>query len=137
MGILKDRVRYVIPSPGTGRLNWHDEVPAPPGMKQPLKNVIEWEASLGAKQEATMEIILPYGLIDRQTGQALLRLNSNELCDEARRFWKGMLAGAAAITTPDSFVNEYAESVVGQMARTGGLSQEIGLLDVENQSQSL
>lgn len=126
LGILENQVRYVIPPPGKGKLRWHDEVPAPDGIRNRLKKVVEWEASLEAKEEATMEIILPYGLIDRPTGQALLRLDSDELWDGARRFWKGVLAGPASITTPDTFVNEYAESVVGQMAEQIGYRHKLG-----------
>jgi len=73
-----------------------------------------------------MEIILPYGLVDRHTGESLVRLKSDVLWSEARRFWKGVLAGPATITTPDGFVNEYAAAVVGQMAEQVGYRQKMG-----------
>jgi hypothetical protein len=128
LGIVENKARYLIPTPSKGRLLWHvenseevgDEVATSEGVNSPPKNVIEWEVPLAPGEEAELRLIVPYGLVDVSTAERLLALDSDVLLSDARHFWKRLLDGQSAITTPDDFVNDYAAAVVGQMAQQVG-----------------
>jgi hypothetical protein len=116
-GTLKNDVRYVIPKPAKGDIVWHDEVPAPVGMKNPARNMIEWRVALAAGEEADLWVRVPFGLVDQNTAAKISRLDGDALWSETQRFWKNIVGTpAGTITTPDEFLNDYLAAVVGQMA---------------------
>lgn len=116
-GVMAGKVRYVIPASAKGKVLWHAEGTTPEGMKNPAKNLVEWQVPLAAGEEAEFRILLPYGFVDSATAQKLLELDSSRLFDEVRNFWQSVVNGQiGAISTPDSFVNDYVSAVVGQMA---------------------
>jgi len=117
LGLLEGQVRYAIPRPKRGQVVWHDAVPPPDGMAQPLGRVIEWRVALSPGREAELDLILPYGLVDRETGVRLAALDSAKELREVRRAWERLLSGPGAIETPDPFVNDYVRAVAGQMAQ--------------------
>lgn len=121
LGMMKGRVRYVIPSPAKGQVAWHEDGPTPEGMKDRAKKVIEWQVPLAAGEEAQLRVLLPYGPVESETAQKLLTLDSSQLFEVVRSFWDGVVEGeVGVITTPDSFVNDYLAAVVGQMAEQTG-----------------
>ncbi len=116
-GNLKKDVRYVLPKPAKGELHWHGRMPPPPGMKAPLEDTVEWRVPLAAGEEAILWVIVPFGLLDRRSASKLAVLPNEALWAEAKRFWTGVIqTPAGAITTPDSFLNDYLAAVPGQMA---------------------
>jgi hypothetical protein len=116
-GVLEEKVRYVVPSPAQGKVLWHAEGPTAEGMKNPAKSLLEWQVPLAAGEKAEFRILLPYGLVDSAAAQKFLDLDSSRLFDEVRDFWQSVVNGQiGAISTPDSFVNDYLSAVVGQMA---------------------
>jgi hypothetical protein len=116
-GVMAGGVRYVIPAPAKGKVVWHADGATPEGMKNAAQNLVEWQVPLAAGEEAEFRILLPYGLVDFPTAQRILGLDSSRLFDEVRNFWQSVVNGQiSAISTPDSFVNDYVSAVVGQMA---------------------
>jgi len=116
-GMMEGKVRYVIPAPEKGQLRWHDEASVLGGIKSAPKRVIEWEVPLVPGEEARLRLIIPYGLVERSTGEKLLTLDSEKLHAKVCRFWKKLLHGPGEITTPDPFINDYLVAVAGQMAQ--------------------
>jgi len=116
-GLLDDKVRYLIPKPRKGQLRWHDEVETPEGTNKPAAKVIEWEVALNEGEEAELRLLVPYGLIDRERAEALVKLDTDALHDEISAFWRKLEAGPGKIITPDPFVNDYLEAIHGQMAQ--------------------
>lgn len=126
-GFLEDKVRYLIPESSKGELRWHNEVATFEGVKSEPKNVIEWEVALAPNEEAELRLIIPYGLVDVCIAEKLLALDSDALLNDARRFWKDLLAGSSSISTPDNFVNDYVAAVAGQMAQQVGYRHKTNL----------
>jgi hypothetical protein len=115
--VVDGKVRYVIPPPAKGTVRWNDAIAAPEGATGPAGNVIEWEVPLGPGEEAELRLVVPYGLVDRGTGERLLRLDSQKLLRDVVAFWEHVESGPGQITTPEPFVNDYVAAVVGQMAQ--------------------
>ena len=116
-GTMKNDVRYVVPKPAKGELHWHDQIPPPAGMKDPVEDMIEWRVPLAAGEEADLWVIVPFGLLDRQSAAKLTSLPNEALWAAAQRFWKGVVeTRIGTITTPDNFLNDYLAAVTGQMA---------------------
>jgi len=116
-GFLGEQVRYVLPEPSAGELRRHDSVRPSAGMPGPVTKAIEWAVPLGSGEEATLELILPYGLVDVATAEELTGLNSDQLLAGVRRYWERLEGGPGQIVTPDPFVNDYLAAVAGQMAQ--------------------
>jgi hypothetical protein len=116
-GTVDDKVRYVLPQPAKGTLRWHDQVPAPAGIKNALEKVIEWEVPLAAGEDAELRLVIPFGLVTADQGRRLAALDSDALYQEVRAFWRSQLYGPGQIVTPDPFVNDYLVAVAGQMAQ--------------------
>lgn len=115
-GTLKNDVRYAIPKPAKGKIVWHDEVPPPPGMKNAAEGTLEWQVPLGPGEEAELWVMVPFGVLDRNTAGKLTRLEPQALWTEARDFWQKLVSTPGGmISTPDGFVNDYLAAVVGQM----------------------
>ncbi len=94
---------------------WHDQVARPKGVGNPAKRVIEWKVQLSPNQVSEFRLIVPFGVIDRSTAEEIVRLNSDSLLEEVRGFWRNIVDDSAgAITTTDSFVNDYAAAAVAQ-----------------------
>jgi hypothetical protein len=117
LGVVEDKVRYVIPSPKKGILLQRDETLRVEGFSTSLRKALEWQIALAPGEEAELLVMLPYGAVDKATGEKLLKLRSAELLAEVRAFWKGLLYRAGQITTPDPFVNDYLVAVAGQMSQ--------------------
>jgi hypothetical protein len=117
LGLVGDRVRYVIPPPAKGQVLWHDDVAAPRGASVPARSVLEWRVLLAAGEEAGLVIILPYGLVDRDAGRALAALDTERLHGEVAAFYRKLEHGAGRLITPDPFINDYLAAVAGQMAQ--------------------
>ena len=116
-GVLKNEVRYIIPKPEKGQILWHAEAPPPPGMRNPAESMIEWRVPLGPYEHAELWTSFPYAAVDRPTAGKIFHLDGNERWADVKRFWQNIVdTPAGAITTPDSFVNDYLAAVVGQMA---------------------
>jgi hypothetical protein len=116
-GLMDGQVRYVLKQPTTGELVWHDDLAPPLGMSDGLQNVIEWRVSLPAAGDATLTLVLPFGLMDRDRAGALEALDSERERAEVRRFWERIENGPGTILTPDPFINDYLAAVPGQMAQ--------------------
>ncbi len=117
LGMVEQRVRYVLPAPSQGKLLWHEQVPTCQGVKGPLEKVIEWQVPLAPNAAAELRLVIPYGLVDPATAKNLVALDWNTRHSEVCGFWKGLLDGQSRITTPDAFVNDYFAAVAGQMAQ--------------------
>ena len=117
LGMMADRVRYVIPQPTQGQLVWHDEVPAPAGMTRAAKNVVEWQVSLEPGRQAELRLVIPHAPVDRATGGKLASSDFEAQQAEVSRFYRELLQRDSQITTPDAFVNDYLAAVAGQMAQ--------------------
>jgi len=116
-GSFKKDVRYVIPKPEKGQIQWHAEVPPPRGMRNPAESLIEWRIPLAPGEHAELWVSFPYGPVDRTTGRKIAQLDRTKLWTDVQRFWKNIVGTpGGAITTPDNFVNDYLAAVVGQMA---------------------
>ena len=116
-GYLKKDVRYVIPPPAKGKIVWHDEVASPAGMKNSADNMLEWQVQLAPEEEAELWVSIPYGPVEPKTAATLTSLNLPALSNEASAFWRQLVGKPeGAISTPDSFVNDYLAAVAGQMA---------------------
>jgi hypothetical protein len=126
-GMVSNRVRYVLPAPAQGQLQWHDEAPAPPGSKTPAQRVIEWQVDLAPSQEAALRLSIPYRLVDTNVAGRIARLNATEQLDLARRFWGKLEQGPGQILTPDPFVNDYLAAVPGQMGQQIAFRAHSGL----------
>jgi len=120
LGLLDNKVRYLIPLPSKGGLRWHSEILTSEGVKSPARNVIEWKINLAADEEAELNLIVPYCPVDVSTAEKLLALDRDALFSDVCHFWKNLLVGKSVITTPDDFVNDYATAVAGQMAQQVG-----------------
>lgn len=116
-GLLDDKVRYIVHRPTQGELVWHDDLAAPLGMSTGLENVIEWRVSLPAGGDATLNLVLPFGLIDRGRAKALRSLDPVRERKTVRRYWQRMLDGPGTIVTPDPFINDYLAAVPAHMAQ--------------------
>lgn len=116
-GIMDGKVRYFMPTPAKGSLAWHDEVPAPEGVKSSARSVIEWQVPLASFEEAELRLTIPYGLVDVKVGGQLAGLDIENEFAAVRAFWKDLQYGPGQITTPDPFVNDYLVAVAGQMAQ--------------------
>lgn len=116
-GILDGKVRYVLAQPKQGTLRWHDQIRAPEGIWSTPQRVIEWEVTLAAGEEAGIELVLPFGLVEPEVGERLAALDGEAVFDEVKAFWKQLQYGPGQITTPDPFVNDYLLAVAGQMAQ--------------------
>jgi len=119
-GLLDDKVRYVINQPSAGALTWHEDLAAPRGMTAGLKNVIEWRVPLPPGGEAVLNVVLPFGLVDRATADRLRALDPKREGDEVRRFWRELLNGVGQITTGDPFIDDYLAAVPSHMAQQVG-----------------
>jgi len=118
LGLLEERVRYVIPKPPKGKLVWHAEAPPPEGMKKAARNIIEWQVPLAAGEEAEIQVIVPYAAVDRAVGDKLAVADHKAQLADVRWFWRGLVSGAkGAITTADVFINDYVAAVAGQMTQ--------------------
>lgn len=117
LGIVEGRVRYAIPSPKKGTLLQRDETPLVEGLAKPLPGALEWKVELAPGEAAELCVILPYGAVDKATGEGLLKLDSASLLAEVRTFWKTLVYREGQITTPDPFVNDYLVAVAGQMSQ--------------------
>jgi hypothetical protein len=114
-GVLGNKIRYLIPDPKKGTLVWHGQVARPKGVGNPARRVVEWNVPLSANEEADFRLIVPFGVLDRTAAKEVAGLNSDSLLDEARSFWKNIVDDSAgAITTADSFMNDYAAAAVAQ-----------------------
>jgi hypothetical protein len=116
-GLLGDRVRFVIPPPGHGKMVWHEKLTNCQGVKGPLGRVIEWQVPLAPGAKADLWLVIPYGLVDRRVAKRLAALEFDARCAEIREFWQKLSAGRSQISTPDPFVNDYFAAVAGQMAQ--------------------
>lgn len=116
-GFLADKVRYILPSPAKGKLNWHDEVPSPEGASTPAANVIEWQVPLDPGEEADLTMIVPLAPVDRATAELVVALDSEKLYEDARRFWNKLTRGRGRIVTPDPLINDYLVAVGGQISQ--------------------
>ena len=117
LGLVGDRVRYVIPPPSQGKLIWHDKLTTCQTVKGPLDRVIEWQVPLDPGAKADLWLVIPYGLVDRHAAAKLVVLDFDARFREVREFWQELLAGRSQISTPDPFINDYAAAVAGQMAQ--------------------
>ncbi len=126
-GILDGKVRYVLAPPTHGTLRWHDQVRAPEGIWSPPQRVIEWEVTLGVGEEAAIELVLPFGLVEPEVGRQLVTLDGEARFEEVKAFWKQLQNGPGQITTPDPFVNDYLVAVAGQMAQQVAYRHGTGL----------
>jgi hypothetical protein len=116
-GLMEGKVRYVLPPPEKGRLRTHDEVAPVSGVKNAAKSVIEWEVPLAPGEEASLRLMIPYGLVERAVAEKLSALDTAKLYGEVCRFWKRIVSGPGQIVTPDPFLNDYLAAVAGQMAQ--------------------
>lgn len=115
-GFLKNDVRYVIPAPQKGELDWHQELPAPRGMENPARNIIEWKVPLAPGEECDLWISIPFGLVDRDAGAKIAHLDREALWSQTLHIWNSIVSTpVGTITTPDDFVNDYLAAVSGQM----------------------
>ncbi|MBM3474278.1 MAG: hypothetical protein FJX75_13495 [Armatimonadetes bacterium] len=112
LGLLGERVRYVILPPAEGTVKQQSDGSLP--------GAIEWTVSLEPKAEATLEVRLPYGTVDRATAERIVAIDSEAALREVRRFWKRLEQGPSQIETPDAFVNDYVAAVPAQMAQQIG-----------------
>ena len=126
-GWVGEKVRYVLPPPGKGQCLWHDEAAAPFGTNGPAQRVIEWQAELAPGEEATLRLLIPYGLLDAARAQPLLALDPPAELDKARRFWRHLEQGPGRIHTPDPFVNDYLAAVPGQMCQQVAFRADSGI----------
>ncbi|MEW5979339.1 MAG: hypothetical protein AB1898_26390 [Acidobacteriota bacterium] len=117
LGLLDGKVRYLINEPSRGTLVWHDELAPPRGMMAGLKNVIEWRVTVASGEEATLHLVLPFGLVDQATGTALQKLNFDREREGVRRYWRQLLDREGTITTPDRFINDYLAAVPSHMSQ--------------------
>lgn len=139
-GRVNGKVRYVIPAPAAGKLTWHDRAPAvvlratpseaaakQSGMvgasllAQPpsdaADNVVEWSVPLAPGAQAELRILVPLGPVGDAAARQILALDSDRKLEEVSAYWTSLEGRAGRIVTPDPFVNDYAASVVGQMAQ--------------------
>ncbi|MCC6446817.1 MAG: hypothetical protein IT210_25620 [Armatimonadetes bacterium] len=115
-GLMEDKIRYILPTPGKGTVRWHDAVSHAEGIQGTPRNVIEWEVPLAPGEEAEITLTVPYGLISPENADKLLKTDWEGDFREACRFWEKLLYGPGQITTPDPFINDYLVAVAGQMA---------------------
>jgi len=116
-GLVGGQVRYVLPAPDKGELRWHDEVVAQPGTNVAARNVIEWTAPLAPGEEASLRLLIPYGLVETNAAQRLAKLDTAAQLEQVRRYWRRLEDGPGQILTPDPFVNDYLAAVAGQMCQ--------------------
>ncbi len=117
LGMVGEKVRYVLPPPDKGELRWHDEVVARLGTNVAARNVIEWTAPLAPGEEASLRLLIPYGLVDTDLAQRLAKLDTAAQLEQVRRYWRRLENGPGQILTPDPFVNDYLAAVAGQMCQ--------------------
>jgi len=120
LGILQSakgaNVRYVIPPPEKGRLEWRDDATAHqdfPALDLKVKNLIHWEVPLAAGENARLRLLVPCGLIDRGQARRVRALDSDAKQQEVQAFWKGLLTRASKITTPDRWFTDYTMAAGG------------------------
>jgi hypothetical protein len=116
LGTIDGRVRYVLPAPAQGSLRWHDQIPPPQGTTTPAQRVLEWEIPLATGQQADLRLVIPYGLVDKQTALRAAVLNYDDVRRDVTRFWRSVVSTPCQIRTPDPFVNDYLTAVAGQVA---------------------
>jgi hypothetical protein len=105
-GLVEGKVRYVLPAPTVGKLVWHAD-----------SNLIEWQVPLSAGDEANLRLALPFGLVDKKTGEAILKIDQAKKHNEVTAFWTKLQYCGGQITTPDPFVNDYLVAIAGNMAQ--------------------
>lgn len=115
-GMVDGKIRYVVKKPTSGELRWHDSIEPPAGMTNSAERMIEWEVPLKAGERASLELIVPLGLVDAGMGARLAALDGASLLGEVRQYWEGVVRGPGQLTSPEPFVNDYAAAVIGQMA---------------------
>jgi hypothetical protein len=101
-------VRYVLPAPSKGKLDWHGNDAA---------KMIEWEVPLKPGEEAELHMAIPYGTVDKSSAAKILAVDPGRALESVRAYWKGVLYGPGEIVTPDPWINDYLAAVVGQMAQ--------------------
>ncbi|MBI2301033.1 MAG: hypothetical protein HYU66_19145 [Armatimonadetes bacterium] len=116
-GWVDGKVRYVLPPPAKGELRWHAEAGPPKGMAAAAERTIEWSVPLAPGEEATLHLVIPYGLVERAVAEKLRALDGGKLLEEVRRYWRGILNGPGQIITPEPFINDFLAAVAGQMAQ--------------------
>jgi hypothetical protein len=116
-GRLGEGVRFIIPKPSKGELTFHAEVKEVQGVGGAPKNVLQWSVPLGPGEEAELRLLIPYGIVGRETAEKMADLDSSRQLAEIKRFWKHLQYGPGQIHTPDPFINDYLVAVAGQMAQ--------------------
>lgn len=116
LGIGDDKVRYAIPAPTKGEIVFHE-----------AEGLVEWKVMLDPGEEAVLRIIVPYAPVERRVGERFAALDTDAMLTDVRRFWRGVVAGASVITTPDGFVNDYAAAVASQLAQQLGYRHQQGV----------
>jgi hypothetical protein len=108
-------VRALVQAGPGGSLRFVASVPAPAGAT-PAQRVVRFDAPLAAGASATLDLRLPYGVVDAATADRIAALDRDALFDETRAFWRALAHGAGEIVTPDPWVNDYLAAVPCQMA---------------------
>ena len=116
-GRVEGGVRYVIPRPLRGELVWHAEVADAQGIAGVPTSVVEWSVPLQSGEEASLRLIVPYGVVSEQVAKKLAESDGDQLQSDVTRFWNRLVGGPGQIVTPDPFVNDYVVAVAGQMAQ--------------------
>lgn len=112
-------IRYVLPSPDKGTIQWHESITACDGYTSPnmeVKKVIEWQTGLEPGQKATLYLMVPYGLVDKNDGQKIAELQPEEEFREICEYWRGIIASKSGkINTADKWFTNYTDTVTGHM----------------------
>lgn len=110
-------IRYILPFPEKGKILWHNKIDPPTNMTKPAERVIQWQVNLEPKEEAHIELIIPYGFITEKQAQKLIKQDSKKIEEQMRNFWNTLQSGSSKIVTPDSFINDFTAAAVGHMSQ--------------------
>jgi hypothetical protein len=90
---------------------------AAPAAGTTAQRVVRFEAPLAPGARATLDLRIPYGVVDAATAAKIAALDRDRLFEETRAFWRALARGGdGAIVTPDPWVNDYLAAVPCQMA---------------------
>ncbi len=117
LGVMDEKVRFVLPPPKLGEWCFHEQVASPVGDATPAARVLEWQVELKPGAQAEARLILPYGLVSREVAQSILGLRTDALHRQVAAYWKRLEDGPGRITTPDPWLNDYLAAIPAQMAQ--------------------
>ncbi|MFO0983343.1 MAG: LamG-like jellyroll fold domain-containing protein [Planctomycetota bacterium] len=111
------RVRLIVRSPPQGSV-----VVSPTGSSGPdgsasTGDVFSWRVPLAPGETATIDLSIPYGLVDRTIAARIAAVDLDAEYDRVCAYWRALVDRQGTIHTPDPFVDDYLAAVAGQMCQ--------------------